>query len=1061
MRYPTTSATQVAFVARGGLWAAPLAGGRARRLTDEPGDVVAPRFSPDGRWIAFTHWTGEARDVYVISSGGGAARQLTFDGDGGPGDDLVLAWTPDGSSVVFLSSHGAPSAKLYDAFAVPLGGGQPRRLPLDRAGQMSFAPGGDAIVFNRIFRNFELRKRYLGGQHQNLFTYDFASKRLSRLTDWKGTDTAPMWSGRRIYFLSDRGAAFRQNIWVYDLDTHATRQVTHFSDYDVDWPSLGAGGIAFQQGGKLYRLDPPSEQLHELAIEVPDVGGSTAPHEAAAGDLVRVKDALGGVDYSLSPDGSALLVSARGDIVQAPVRGAPSDLTRTPGVDEDHPSWSPDGRMIAYTTDADGEQQVAVRPVAGGPERRLTHSRAGYFYTAVWSPKGDVLVVPDANHALWIVSVDGREGQLIARDPYAEIRDAAFSPDGRWLAYSTQRATRLRAIHLHDLASGTDVTVSSPMESDRLPVFTSDGRYLAFVSQRNELPFVSDRDDESLISTLNSDGVYLAPLRRSDVPPGAAAVDVSSSRPMRIDLDGLMSRAVALPVTPTVIAALEARGDELFYEATPPQLIGGDLPGETAALHALDLRTLADRKVVEDLSSHSLSADGSTVAFRRKDGWRLATTRLGARGDFTLDLSTVRVPVDPRRDWAEMLQNAWRLDRDVFFSPAMNGTDWRAVHDAYARLWPLIGSEQDFLYLLGQMQGEIASSHTFIDASAAAGTQTPPGTPMLGADYILDQASGRYRIARIYPGDQSRPSQRGPLGAPGLGVYEGDYLLAVDGRELAAPAAPLSVFAGLKGPLALTLAHSPDGRRQTIKVDPVQDDRFIRRLAWMEQSRRGVDRLSGGRLGYVALSDFSDEGSKEFVRQFYPQLDKQGLIIDVRWNSGGFTSQAVLDVLRRVREGVFVNREGALSPLPTAAPPPAMVVLENYGSASDGDQFPYYFRKYELGPVVGERTWGGVQGVNGPWRLMDGTAIYIPKDSLADRDGHWLIENEGVAPDVAVDTAPADPPGADPQLEAAVRAGLAQLTRRPATPARAPAWLPAYPPAGEVPGASESSIPGP
>jgi tricorn protease len=264
MRYPTTSATEVAFVARGGLWTVPLAGGRATRLPLDPGQVVAPRFSPDGRWIAFTRWASGARDVYVVPSGGGAARRLTFDGDGGPGDDLVLAWTPDGSSVVFLSSHGSPSPRLYQAFAVPLGGGQPRRLPLDRAGQMSFSPGGEAIVFNRIFRNFELRKRYLGGQHQNLFTYDFASKRLRRLTDWKGTDTTPMWAGRKVYFLSDRGAAFRQNIWVYDLNTRATRQVTSLSDYDVDWPSLGAGGIVFQQGGKLYRLDLPSERCGGL-----------------------------------------------------------------------------------------------------------------------------------------------------------------------------------------------------------------------------------------------------------------------------------------------------------------------------------------------------------------------------------------------------------------------------------------------------------------------------------------------------------------------------------------------------------------------------------------------------------------------------------------------------------------------------------------------------------------------------------------------------------------------------------------------------------------------------
>ena len=1049
-RFPTASVNEVAFVARDALWVAPLGGGAARRIAGGPGEVIAPHFSPDGRLIAYTSLLGGARDVYVVASEGGPSRRLTFDGV--RGGDLVLGWTPDGKRIVYLSSQGAFDTNVHHALSIPLEGGQPEELPLDRAGLMSFSANGREIIYNRIFRNFDLRKRYLGGQHQNLWRYDFGSKTLTRLTDWKGTDTDPMWAGRQLFFVSDRGPDFRKNIWVMGLRTGAVRQVTHFADYDVDWPSLGAGGIVFQQGGKLYRLDPLSETLRTITVEVPDDGSLTAQVDGDASGSVRVKDALGGVDYSLSPDGSALLVSAHGDLVLVTAHGRPIDLTRTPGVDEDHPSWSPDDRWIAYTTDADGEQQVAVRPAAGGPARLLTRSRSGYFYSAVWSPNGDRLAVADANHALWLVPLDGSGAKLVARDPYAEIRDASFSPDGRWLAYSTQRPTRLRAIHLREIASGEDVVVSSPMESDRLPVFTVGGRYLAFVSQRNEQPFVSDRDDESLISTINSDGVYIAPLSRLDAAPTGSGAPPKG--PARIDLDGLMTRAVALPVTPSVIASLEARGGELFYETRPPQLIGGDLAGQTGALRAIDFATLRDREVVKDLATHFLSADGAAIAFRRGDEWRLASTRPGG-ADVALDLSAIRVLMDPRRDWTEMLQEAWRLDRDVFFSPAMNGTDWQAVHAAYARLWPLIGSEQDFLYLLGQMQGEIASSHTFIDPSSADGPKPPPATPLLGADYALNPASGRYKFARIYPGDQSREGLRGPLGAPGLGVAEGDYLLAVDGRELRGPAAPLGVFAGLKGPLTLTVASTPSGPHRTVTVDPVSDDRPIRRLASTEAKRRMVDRLSGGRFGYVALSDFDDEGSKEFVRQFYPQLDKQGLIFDVRWNHGGFTSQAVLDVLRRLREGEFVNREGALSPLPTAAPPPAMVVLENQYSSSDGDQFPFYFRKYGLGPVVGERSWGGVQGINGPWMLMDGTGVYIPKDSLAGRDGRWLIENVGTPPDIEVDTSPADPPGADPQIEAAVRAGLEQSRTHPDVPARAPAWLPAYPLAGEVPGAFE------
>ena len=662
------------------------------------------------------------------------------------------------------------------------------------------------------------------------------------------------------------------------------------------------------------------------------------------------------------------------------------------------------------------------------------------------------MVVADANHGLWLVPLNGSGPQRMAQDPYAEIRDAAFSPDGRWLAYSTQRATRMRAIHLRELASGRDTVISSPFESDRLPTFTSDGRLLAFVSQRNEQPFVSDRDDESLVSTLNSDGVYAAALDRSAPPPIVQAPGAPTA--VRVDLDGLMSRAVALPVTPGVIVSLEARGGRLFYETKPPQLIDGDLAGAKSALHAYDLAARTDGVVVEDLDSHSLSADGTKVAFRREGSWRLAATRPGASAEVALDGTGLRTEVDPRREWAEMFNEAWRLDRDIFFSRSMNGNDWARVRDAYQPLIPLLGSQDDFLYLLGQLQGELASSHTFLGRGQDFDTRPHTTTPLLGADYALDTASGRYRFARIYPGDNSRPQLRGPLGTPGLDIRPGDYLLAVNGRDLRAPSPPLSVFAGAKEPLVLTVAHSPEGPGRDVKVNPVDDDQPLRTLAWVEQNRDTVSKASHDRLGYIYLSDFFGDGSREFVRQFYPQLDKDGLIIDVRWNRGGFTSQAVLEVLRRQAAGVFVNREAALSPLPMATAPRAMVTLMNDGSGSDADQFAYFFRLYGLGPLVGSRTWGGVQGVNGPWRLTNGSFITIPKDALAGRDGRWVIENEGVAPDILVESAPDEAEtGHDAQLQAAVMAGLTQLKRHPPVTPRAPAALPAYPVGGDVPGA--------
>ena len=857
-----------------------------------------------------------------------------------------------------------------------------------------------------------------------------------------------MWASDRIYFVSDRGAGFRANIWRYDVDTHAVSQITHFGDYDVDWPSLGPKAITFHQGGRLWSIDLPSEHIHEIRVDAPDDGARTAPRLAAVGATARVVDALGGVDYALSPHGDRLLLSARGDLFAVGAGAVASrDLTNTPGVDEDHPAWSPDGRTIAYSTDTDGEQQIVVRPTAGGVARSLTHFKTGYLYTPNWSPDGDALNVADANHGLWLLNLGGAPPLLIARDPYAEIRDATFSPDGRWIAYSTLRPTGLRAIHLWDLSTSRDTVVSSPMESDRNPVFTQDGR-LAFISQRNEQPFVSDRDDETLISTLNSDGLYAAPLEAVSQSGHDAA-----GRATKIDLQGLMARAVTLPVTPAVITSLTSVGSRLFYQTKPPQLIDGDLAGGRSALHVLDLTTSKDRVVVEGLSTSTLSADGAKVAYRRDGAWWIALT-IDAASAVKVDLAGLQTKVDPHLEWAEMFENAWRLDRDVLFSQAMNGDDWSAVHKAYAKLVPELGSEDDFLWLLGQMQGEIASSHTFLGSGPTEEKEVAP-TARLGVDYALDSQTNRYRFAHIYRGDETRAELKAPLGNAGLALTDGDYLLAINGHELKAPQTPAELLSGVTGPITLTVAGSPTAKQRDVKVDPVNDETTIRQLDWVEANRARVDKMSGGRVGYVFLQDFDAAGSRDFVRQFYPQRNKQGVVIDVRWNLGGFTSQAVIDVLRRQLAGVFVNREGAVSPLPAVTAPAAMVTLMNYASASDGYQFLFFFRKFGLGQLVGERTWGGVQGINQPWRLANGHFILIPKDALASVDGRWVIENAGVAPDIMVSAAPDEGLSrSDAQLDAATTAVLEASKAHPIRRLRAPPALPPYPAAGQAPPAS-------
>jgi len=1043
MRFPSSSVSELAFVAHGDLWIAPRDGGLAHRIVQSTGYIDAARFSPDGRWIAYTERIHGGQDVFVVAPNGGALRRLTFDARVNAAANLVMGWTPDSRKVLFLSDRKSISAKQLQAFSVSVDGGMAQPLPLTQSGSLAYAPDGRSIAYTPTFTDLASRKRYVGGQAEDIYLYDPVSRKQSRITDWKGTDTAPMWWGRQLYFLSDRGPNFRLNLWRYDLDTHATAPVTHFADFDIDSPSLTVGRITFQQGGKLWAIDLPDERLKQISVDVPDDGSRTATRTLAVGLEVRAEDVTGATDYALAPDGKIAFVAAHGDLFRVPLNGGVSQsLTASPGTDEDHPATSPDGLLIAYITEDDLAQQVAVRPASGGTERRLTKFTAGVFYTPLFSPDKRFLIVPSAEHDLWLVPLTGGAPQLLAHDPIDEIRDASFSADGRWLAYSTTRVTGQKALHLREIVSGRDVVISSNLESDRLPAFSSDGKTLFFVSKRHERPFTSDRDDEATLSTLNSDGIY-----------GVSLANAAN------DPEAIMRGAVALPVPAGRIVSLQVRKGTLFYEARPPELLSGDDPDQAAMLCAFDIGSERIHVALRGFDDQVLSADERTLLFRRDGTWRVRDIDAHDDGN-KLDLTTLNTTVDPRAEWREMFEYAWRLDRDLFFSRVMNGSDWKAVHDAYAKLVPLIGSRDDMIYLLRQLQGEIATSHAFIDGLDADDTGPPSATSMLGADLEVDERSGRYRIAHVYAGDPTRPRFRSPLNAPaldgpGVQIKAGEYILAIDGVDLRAPTDPDSLLAGKSGTNALTIANEPRNPGHEVRITPVSNDLDLRQHDWVETNRARVDKLSGGRIGYIFVADFNAKGSEDLVRQLQPQLDKDGLIIDVRWNRGGYTSQAVLNILRRVRAGTFVNREGAVTPLPMFVTPRAMAVVTSAETASDGDQFSYFFRAFGLGPVIGQRTWGGVQGIKGDIPLIDGIEITIPKDSLASTDGHWLIENTGVVPDIVVDPAPDEVlTGRDRQLETAVRVVMAKLVALPPSVPKAPPALPAYPPPGNVPGAA-------
>src|SRR5882757_8489709 len=1012
MRYPTLYGNTVVFVAHDNLWSVPRTGGAATRLTADEGLDVMPRFSPDGRWIAFTGEYQGNRDVYVIASAGGTAKRLTFNSDvtdepplrWGP-NNMVVTWTPDSNNIVFLSRREAWNTWIAKPFTVPLTGGLPQPMPLDRGGFLSYSPDGKQIAYNRIFRDFRTWKRYDGGLAQDIDIYDFQTKQLKHVTDWVGTETSPMWFGKTIYFLADHEANRRRNIWAYDTGSGEFRQVTHFTDYDIDFPSLGTGadaGIVFQQGGKLHVLDLPSEQLHDLDVTVSDDGTRTGPRWVDAKTAIREQDTSQHTDFDIAPNGNRAVFTARGDIFTLPAEhGNTRDVTQTSDADEDHPAWSPDGKTIAYTTDISGEQQIAVRPAEGGPEKILTHFERGFFYAPRWSPNGERLAFSDHEHRLWWMSAAGGEPVQVARDLYTEIHDYTWSPDGRWLAYSIVGANQQSGIWLYNTETRKASLVSDPRSNDFQPAFDPAGKYLFFISTRHENPTFSRT--EFNIATLKMTGIYVATLKRGTASPFAPRSDEGvgearrdekdrkdekkkedrkpESKPVEIDLDGLMARSVAMPVEPAEISTLDLRDDKVFYLTGPSQMIEGSLPGEKPVLHVYDLKERKDAKVLEDLSSYALSADGKKVLYKVEKDYIItdATPEKGRSEEAKkkLDLSHMRARVEPTQEWVEMFNSAWRLERDFFYSPKMNGVDWQAVRASYAKLLPLAGSRADLNFLLGEVLGELGNSHTYVSGGDEIPEEKRVATAYLGADFAVDPLSGRYKFSAVIPGDKTRDKYRSPLTVPGVDVHAGEYLLAVDGQELKAPVDPYSVLVGKQdSTLKLTVSDSANGKRRDVTVEPVKNELPLREQAWIDHNREVVEKASGGRVAYIYLSDMSGRGMDQFVRQFYAQMDKQALIFDDRWNGGGFIDQIVLERLRRMLAGMETNREGMALPVPNQLIIGPKVCLINHYSASDGDIFPFNFRKYGLGPLIGTRTWGGVRGIRGDWFLLDGG--YIP-----------------------------------------------------------------------------------
>ncbi len=1131
MRFPDVRGDKIAFVYGGDIWLASTSGGAARRVTTHPGRELFPKFSPDGKWLAFTGQYDGTFNVYVMSAEGGQPRQLTYyQGAAQPLNDRmgihneVLNWTPDSKRIVFLTRRDASNGWTKRPFTVSIDGGQPEPLPMDQGGLLSFNADGTKVAYNRVFRNFRTWKRYTGGMAQDIFIYDIKNNALEQKiphTDY--TDTFPMWHGNTVYFTSDRGTEHRLNLYSFDLGSKQVEQLTHFTDFDVMWPSLGDASIIFENGGYLYLFDMNSKQATKLSITLPGERDLTMKHWASVSKLIT--------DFDIAPDGKRAVLAARGDVFTVPAKdGATRNLTRTPGIREKEVAWSPDGRWIAYVSDKTGEDEIYITPQDGmgnvelgkeseakdkdkekekgkeaaakeeaqkkqrgkDKEQQITSGYKGFKFAPVWSPDSKRLAWADKDLRLWYVDIADKKPVDVDRGKFSEITNYNWSPDSKWLAYDKALASGVSVVYLYSTADKKITAVTGDLVNSNSAVFDPEGNYLYFLSDRDYNEVLGNYDFE--FANPKTTRPYLVTLRADSPSPFPALSDETAikreeaaasesekekdkkdekkksdakkeekpaektkekeedaAKNFRIDLDGLQSRIVAFPVPPASITELNAAKGFLYYSTQPVQGLSGPLPGEETAIHAFDMKERKEKTVIEGSQRWALSFDGAKILYQTKEGgYGIIDAKSDGpkkAGEGALNLSGIRMEVDPQAEFQQIFTEVWRQERDYFFEPGMNGVDWDAVRKKYEPLVPYAANRYDLTYILGEVIGELSNSHTYVGGGDQPDLH-PVNVGLLGVDYEVDAASGLYRFKKIYQGENWTPDTRSPLTEPGVNVKEGDYLLAINGRPLRAPQTPEELLVNTANEttaIAVNSKPTEDGAR-TVPVKPIDDEYPLREFNMVETNRKKVDAATHGRVGYIYIPDMGDAGLNAFIKQFFPQIRKEGLIIDVRYNGGGFVDQLIFERLRRILVGMGAARNFESSTTPPVVFHGYMVCITNQYAASDGDIFSQFFKVYKLGPLIGERTWGGVRGIRGDIPLIDGGYITRPEFADYGLDSKWVVENHGVAPDIEVDNRPDDVVrGKDAQLDRAIEEVMKPIEANPKKLPPRPPDLPAYP----------------
>jgi tricorn protease len=1052
LNHPAISAKHVAFGHAGDLWVVDRAGGEARRLTTGAGLETHPIFSPDGTQVAFAGEYDGNLDVYVVPVEGGVPRRLTYH----PDPDLPVAWTPDGKSVLFRSTR-ASFGRFSRLYTVPLTGGLPAEVPLPMAEEASYSPDGKKLAYVPFTNTrgypggYIAWKKYRGGSAPFVWIANLDNSAVEKVPHKDSNDFNPMYVGQRVYFLSDRDGP--TTLFAYDPSTKEVKCVLPSNGDDIKSASAHGDTIAYDHIGGLYLFDTRSEKSTRLDVKVRGDLPGVRPRVEKVGKQVQ--------KAGLSPTGARAVVEARGEILTLPrEKGDVRNLTGTPGVAERDPAWSPDGKSVAYFSDESGEYELHVKPQSGlGETKKYKLGDApSFYYDPKWSPDGKRIAYGDKRKNLWYIDLATGKSTKVDTDPIAMGGPPAadWSPDGAWLAYVRPLKSAIGALFLYSLDTGKSRQVTDGMSDVQAVAFDKGGKYLYFTASTDDGPvqfgsmssFNRARTSSPYVLVLSKDDPSPLLPESDDEKDADANKDKPADKPadkgkpekalpkVRIDLEDLDQRTLALPMPARNYTGLEAgKAGTVFLIEGQAVMAPRRGPEAGSTVHKFDLAKRKAEKLLESAGGFVVSHDGEKMLYRvGPEKWFVNSTAAAPKpGEGAIKVDELEVQVDPRAEWRQMYRETWRIERDFLYDPNAHGLDLKAAQKKYEPYLDGLASRHDLSLLMEEMLGELCLGHVYIQGGDVP-KPTDPKTGLLGADYAVE--NGRYRFAHVYRGESWNPDLRAPLLQPGAGVKEGEYLLAVNGKELKGDDSVYRLFEGTAGKQTVIRVgpNADGGGARDVSVVPVPTERQLRNLAWVDANRKKVEALSGGKVAYIYVPDTSAEGFSRFNRYFFPQTDKDAAVIDERFNGGGQLADHIVDYLRQPLRNFVTGRAGEgddiAFPMGAIRGPKVMIVNERAGSG--GDYLPYTFRQAKIGPLVGKRTWGGLVGIGGYPTLIDGGMVTAPRMGIWFPPGRWDVENRGVAPDVEVEFDPeAVRGGHDPQLEKAVELALAELKKNP------------------------------